>query len=126
VVRSDGLFIRDFLYIKDAADAYLHLAQSVASGAPNGAYNFSLEVKLSVLDCVDQVLTLMNRKDLEPIILNQASSEIREQYQSCEKARKVLNWKPAYQMKEALKETIAWYKSHFQATEQSRSFGGSR
>jgi len=126
VIRSDGHFIRDFLYIKDAADAYLHLAQAVAGGAPNGAYNFSLEVKWSVLDCVDQVLTLMNRKDLEPVILNQASSEIREQYQSCEKARTVLGWKPAYSATEALKETIAWYESHFGVTGKTLAAGGNR
>ena len=126
IIRSDGHFIRDFLYIKDAADAYLHLAQSVAAGAPNGAYNFSLEVKWSVLDCVDQILTLMNRKDLEPIILNQASSEIREQYQSCEKARRVLNWKPAYSATVALQETIAWYENHFRTTEQLMAVGGNR
>ena len=110
-IRSDGLFVRDFLYIKDAADAYLYLAQSLGAGAPQGAYNFSLEVKLTVLDCVDQVLTHMHRKDLEPIILNQASSEIREQYMVCEKARRVLGWKPNYDMNKALKETIDWYTS---------------
>jgi CDP-glucose 4,6-dehydratase len=125
VIRSDGHFIRDFLYIKDAADAYLHLAEAVAHGAPNGPYNFSLEVKWSVLDCVDQILTLMKRKDLEPVILNQASAEIREQYMNCDNARQVLNWKPAYSSADALKETIAWYESHFRET-SALAAGGAR
>jgi CDP-glucose 4,6-dehydratase len=124
VVRSDGLFVRDFLYIKDAADAYLHLAQSVASGAPNGAYNFSLEQKLTVLDCVDQVLTLMDRKDLEPIILNQASSEIREQFMTCEKARRALGWKPAYSWAQGVNESIDWYRSHFREQSEGRAMDG--
>jgi CDP-glucose 4,6-dehydratase len=126
VIRSDGHFIRDFLYIKDAADAYLHLAEAVAKGAPNGPYNFSLEVKWSVLDCVDQILTLMGRKDLEPVILNQASAEIREQYMNCEKARRVLSWKPAYSAADALKETIAWYEAHFRKSARAAPVGGAR
>jgi len=113
VIRSDGKFVRDFLYIKDAADAYLHLAQATAGGVAAGPYNLSLEVRLTVLDSAEQVLTLMGRTDLEPVILNQASSEIREQYMVCEKARKVLGWQPAYTMKSALEETVAWYSERF-------------
>jgi len=117
MIRSDGYFVRDFLYIKDAADAYLFLAQSLANGAPQGAYNFSLEVRLTVLDCVNQVLQLMGRTELEPIILNQASSEIREQYMNCDKARTTLGWKPAFSMTAGLAETIEWYASFFDRQE---------
>jgi CDP-glucose 4,6-dehydratase len=51
----------------------------------------------------------MNRKDLVPIIENQASAEIREQYMVCDKARKLLGWKPRYSMEGGLQETIDWY-----------------
>ena len=113
VIRSDGKFVRDYLYIRDAADAYLHLAESLADGAPQGAYNFSLEVKLTVLEIVGQVLSILGRSDLEPVIQNQASAEIREQYMVCEKARALLSWSPAYDMEGGLRETIDWYREHF-------------
>lgn len=116
VIRSDGKFVRDYLYIKDAAETYLHLAESLAAGAPQGPYNFSLEVKLTVLELVAEVLELMDRSDLDPIIQNQASAEIREQYMSCDKARALLGWSPAYDMRSGLAETIAWYRDHFGAT----------
>jgi CDP-glucose 4,6-dehydratase len=119
VIRSDGQFVRDFLYVKDAADCYLFLAQSVQESAPQGAYNFSLEVQWTVLDCARAVLSLMGRADLEPVILNQASAEIREQYMSCAKAREVLKWRPAYNMTEALEETIQWYR-RFLATSSDK------
>ena len=112
VIRSDGKFIRDYLYIRDAADAYLHLVESLAAGAPQGAFNFSLEVQLSVLDCVNEVLTQMGRTDLEPVIMNQASAEIRAQYMDCTKARTSLGWSPAYSFREGIAETIAWYRRH--------------
>ena len=117
-IRSDGRSVRDFLYVHDAANAYLHLAESLAGGAPQGAYNFSLEVQWTVLDCVSEVLSLMGRSDLAPEVLNQPSPEIRQQYMSCEKARSVLGWSPAYTMAAGMAETVAWYREYFSGGEE--------
>jgi CDP-glucose 4,6-dehydratase len=122
-IRSDGLFVRDFLYIKDAADSYLFLAQSVARGSPAGTYNFSLEVQLTVMDCANQVLELMNRTDLKPVISNQASGEIRKQYMNCDKARAKLGWEPEHSMRDGLIETIDWYRSFFEDLREHRARG---
>lgn len=113
VIRSDGRFVRDYLYVRDAADAYLYLAERLAEGAPEGAYNFSQGVRRTVLEIVHDVLALMGRPSLEPIVLNQASAEIREQYMSSEKARTVLGWQPNYSMETGLSETVRWYTNHF-------------
>jgi CDP-glucose 4,6-dehydratase len=117
-IRSDGQFIRDFLYVEDAADAYLLMAEAMEGGIRPGAVNFSLESRLTVVDCVYLVLNLMGRPELKPVILNQASAEIREQYMSCEKAARLLGWRPRYAMEEALRETIAWYGRHFELLNQ--------
>jgi CDP-glucose 4,6-dehydratase len=113
-IRSDGKFIRDFLYVKDAAEAYMLMAEAMEKGIRPGAVNFSIESKLTVLDCVDLVLELMGRRDLTPEILNQASNEIREQYLTCEKAATLLGWKPRCTLRDSLRETIDWYVDHFQ------------
>jgi CDP-glucose 4,6-dehydratase len=122
-IRSDGKFVRDFLYVKDGANAYLTLAEKLASGAavPGDAFNFSLELRLSVIELVDMVLNAMGRADLRPEILNRASAEIREQYLSCEKARTVLGWAPEYTISRALRETIDWYESHFTALKANQT-----
>ncbi|MCB1920664.1 MAG: GDP-mannose 4,6-dehydratase [Candidatus Competibacteraceae bacterium] len=116
-IRSDGLFIRDFLYVEDAVDGYLCLAEKLASDSSltGEAFNLSLGLQLTVLDVTRKVLELMGRVDLEPIILNQASAEIRQQYLSAEKARCRLGWTPRIGMDEGLKRTIDWYRQHFQA-----------
>lgn len=107
VIRSDGKPLRDYLYVQDAVSAYLALGRSTETGA----FNFGTETPTSVLDVVSQILSLMKSK-LEPVVENKASNEIAQQWLSCKKARKVLGWKPAYDLRRGLAETIAWYRKH--------------
>ena len=51
--------------------------------------------------------------NLKPKVLNQGSNEIKHQYLSAEKARKLLNWTPAYTIDEGLEKTIEWYTEFF-------------
>lgn len=110
VIRSDGTFVRDYFYLKDAAKAYMLLAERMDNKAIHGhAFNFSPMQRMSVLEMVNKLLHVFN-SNLEPVILNQAKGEIKHQYLSSEKARNVLGWKPQYSLEEGLKETIDWYK----------------
>lgn len=119
VIRSDGQFIRDFIYVEDAAEAYLLLAERLAGDAAlaGEAFNFGLGLRLTMLDLTEKILAMMGRSELRPVILNQASSEIREQYLDAAKARRVLDWSPRYQMDEGLRRTIAWYRDFLAADE---------
>jgi len=113
VIRSDGSFTRDYFYIKEAVNAYLHLAEWMDKLPIHGeAFNFSNEEQIPVLDLVKKILTLME-SNLEPIIQNTAKNEIRHQYLSARKAREMLGWKPVYSLENGLKETIEWYKEFF-------------
>lgn len=115
VIRSDGKFIRDYLYVEDAVDGYLRLTERLTQqpALAGEAFNFSMGERRTVLEIVQGVLRLLGRADLEPVILNQASSEIREQALASDKARHVLGWAPHYDFDEALKRTIEWYRSYF-------------
>lgn len=113
-IRSDGTFIRDYFYIEDAVKAYLLLAEKMEEkGLAGEAFNFSNEIQLTVLDLVDKILKAM-RSELKPRILNQGTHEIKHQYLSAEKARKLLDWKPDYSIDEGLEKTIEWYREFFQ------------
>ena len=111
VIRSDGLSVRDYFYVQDGAAAYMLLAEQLA-GRPElrgEAFNFSNEIQVTVLGLVARILRAMG-STLEPDVHNEATNEIRHQYLSAEKARRMLDWSPLYTLDTGLAETIAWYK----------------
>lgn len=112
IIRSDGKFIRDYFYVRDAVDAYLTLAESLPDEKFNGqAFNFSTETPVSVLELVDEILKLTGKTHLVPKVMNEASREIQKQYLSCAKAKSMLGWQSKYSLEEGLKEAIAWYQT---------------
>lgn len=114
VIRSDGRYVRDYFYVEDAAAAYILLAERLAENHDlvGQAFNFSNETQLTVLGLVERILALMG-SDLEPDVRNEASNEIRCQYLSAVKARRMLGWRPLFTLEEGLQRTIEWYKNFF-------------
>ncbi len=111
VIRSDGNYIRDYFYAEDGAAANMILAEKLAENPDlrGQAFNFSNEVQVTVLELVEKILQMMN-STLTPDVRNQATKEIRHQYLSAEKSRRVLGWRPLFTLDEGLRPTIDWYK----------------
>jgi len=112
IIRSNGKFIRDYLYVTDVIRGYLMLAQKMQQDKIFGqAFNFSNQKPISVLEMVKNIYQLC-AKPAKYQILDQAEYEIKKQYLSAAKAKKVLNWKPINALEEDLSKTIAWYKNY--------------
>ncbi len=111
IIRSDGQYIRDYFYVEDGVGANLLLAERLAENPDLGgeAFNFSNELQVTVLELVEGILALMSN-DLKPDVRNEATHEIRHQYLSASKARRMLDWEPRFTLDEGLKRTIGWYK----------------
>jgi len=116
VIRSDGQFVRDYFYVEDGAAAYMLLAEKMAAdkSLAGQAFNFSNEIQVTVLGLVNRLIELMG-SSLTPDVRNEASHEIRHQYLSAEKARKVLGWHPLFTLEEGLAHTIKWYEEFLKA-----------
>ena len=115
IIRSDGTLERDYLYIKDAVNAYLTLASNLhRKEVQGGAFNFGNGKPISVIELYNEITTLMG-KNVKPKILGEAKNEIGKQYLSVEKVKKILKWEPKYSFDQGLRETIDWYKNFLKA-----------
>lgn len=118
VIRSDGSPTRDYVYVKDAVQGYLTLAEKLSQPEVQGeAFNFGSARPVSVLDLTNQLIEISGKRNLEPVILGKGKmrGEIDQQYLSIDKARKVLGWSPEYSFEGALRETYLWYQKFFNA-----------
>jgi CDP-glucose 4,6-dehydratase len=112
VIRSNGSYIRDYIYVEDGAAAYTLLAEQLAvnSSLYGQAFNFSNETQVTVLDLVTKIVELMG-EGLAPIVQNQASNEIQHQFLDATKAKEILGWTPEFTLDRGLEKTIVWYEN---------------
>ncbi len=111
IIRSDGKYVRDYLYVEDGSAAYMLLAEHLTqdNGLRGSAFNFSTETPITVLELVNKILAKM-ATSLKPDVRNEANYEIREQFLSAKRARQRLQWQPEFTLDDGLTRTIAWYQ----------------
>ena len=110
VLRSDGTFLRDYIFVKDVVDAYLVLALKQADLAPGEAFNFSHDRAYSVLEIYSEICQVVLQKYLEPMVLNSVTHEIHDQHLTSSKAKEKLGWEAKYSLESGLKESLPWYR----------------
>lgn len=106
-VRSDGTYVRDYLYVKDVVDGYIFLMNKF-NKLVGQAFNFSSKDSLSVLELIKKSEKILNTK-ISCKILNIAKNEIPYQHLDDSKIRK-LGWKRKYSLKNSLPGVLEWYK----------------
>jgi CDP-glucose 4,6-dehydratase len=112
-IRSDGQFTRDYVFVDDIVSGYLMLAEQLRKKKLAGeAFNFSDESPLTVLELVKKISAVLGKKPKYKI-LNQARYEIKDQFLSSTKARKVLGWRPKIKVEAGLERTVVWYRDYF-------------
>lgn len=111
VIRSDGSFKRDYVYVEDAVRAYLILAERVReAGICGQAFNFGLGEPVTALNVVKTIIRVSEFPELQPVILDEVRNEIRDEYLQAEKAQELLGWCPEHDLESGLTRTMAWYR----------------
>lgn len=109
VLRSDGTFLRDYIYVKDVVDAYLQLAMKAHEIPPGEAFNFSNDRAYSVLEIYAEICNVTCQKYIEPLVLNSVKHEIHDQHLSSAKANRMLDWVAKYSLESGLQKSLPWY-----------------
>ena len=117
VIRSDGSPRRNFLYVQDAADAYLALADALGDESVRGeAFNGGADRSCSVLDVVRLVCRVAGT-DLEPDVRGRGtpSGEVGDEDIDSAKLRAATGWAPRVGLEEGLRRTVEWYRRYPEA-----------
>ncbi len=114
VIRSDGSPERDFLYVEDAASAYLAVAEAVTLGGAAGeAFNAGWGKPHPVREIVDLICELgPGEVEADYLGAGNPSAEIERQYLDSSKIRAEIGWEPTVELRDGLDRTLAWYAAH--------------
>lgn len=114
IIRSDGSPERDFLYVEDAATAYLALWRAVLAGQGRGeAFNAGGGRPHRVGDVVELICRLAGSR-ADPDIRGRGvpHGEIDRQWVDTTKLHELTGWTPAVGLEEGLQRSIAWYREN--------------
>ncbi|MCW2953949.1 MAG: NAD-dependent epimerase/dehydratase [Conexibacter sp.] len=121
VIRSDGTPERDFLYVEDAVDAYLRIADALDDADPartarGEAFNAGGGRPHAVRDVVALICAIAGT-DVVPEIRGRAGTgsprgEIDRQYVDAGKLRERTGWAPRVELEAGLRRTVDWYRAH--------------
>ncbi len=100
---------RSFLYIDDAVDAYIKLACQKGTNESNLIFNFGSPDIITVEDLIKKIVSVSGKKLPIKRVNKGRGLEIKSQYVSWEKARKILGWYPKVSLDEGIKKTFLWY-----------------
>lgn len=106
-IRSNGKYVRDYLYVKDVVDGYIFLS-GLSDKIHGEAYNFSSKDALSVFEMIKKAETILGEK-IRYVINNNAKNEIPYQHLNDHKIRS-LGWKNINDLDSTLPRIFNWYK----------------
>jgi CDP-glucose 4,6-dehydratase len=112
VIRSDGSPERDYLFVEDAVDAYLAIAESVDRPELRGrAWNVGTGEPLPVLDLVGRLIQVSGL-EVEPDIQGDGvpHGEIDRQFLDSNAVRQEVGWKPRVPLDQGLQAAWEWYE----------------
>ena len=104
-------FIREFLYVEDAANAYLSIAENIDITKGN-AYNIGSGDKITIGELVNKILNKI-ATDVKIEYRHRTFPEIDNQYLDSSKIKEDIGWEAKMGIDEGLDKTIESYKHIF-------------
>lgn len=111
---GEGNIVRNYLFIDDVINAYICLTKvNIKTVDKNRIFNFGSNNSISVKDLMQKIINLF-KNDMEIKKIDDGrNNEIKEQYVSWSKAKKILGWEPKINLDIGLTKTIKWYEEYF-------------
>lgn len=107
----DGTCVRDYIHVRDLAEAHLLAMEHLANTGESGIFNLGSGDGYSVKEIIDTARRVTGREipaKIEPRRAGDPSVLIA----SNQKAAQVLGWQPQRNLEQIIKDAWAWHSSH--------------
>jgi len=114
-IFGDGTQLRDFVYVDDAADAFLRAG--AADTCDGDVFNVGGDTPISHRDLVQLLVGLAGRGSVRFVEwpADKKRIDIGSFYSDSKKFRHATGWMPAVGLEEGLRRTLAFYREHLHA-----------
>ena len=112
-IYGDGSQLRDFVYVDDAADAFLRAGAN--DGCNGEAFNVGGDAPISHSDLAAELVRISGKGRVEYVSWppDKKAIDIGSFYADSTRFMKATGWKPAIPLAEGLRRTIDFYRQHF-------------
>jgi UDP-glucose 4-epimerase len=114
-VFGDGSQLRDFVYVDDAADAFLRAG--AANTCDGDVFNVGGDEPISHRDLAQLLVSVAGRGSVRFVEwpADKKRIDIGSFYSDSRKFRHTTGWMPAVALEEGLRRTLAFYREHLHA-----------
>ena len=113
-IRSDGKYVRDYVYVKDVVDSLILISKNI-NEIKGEVFNISSDENLSVFAIIKKIENVLSRK-IKSEVLKNAVNEIPKQSINYSKIKGHLGWKPKRGLADTLNDIYKWYFDYFEKT----------
>jgi dTDP-glucose 4,6-dehydratase len=117
-IYGDGLYVRDWLYVRDHCEALLTVLERGVSGE---VYNIGGNNELANIELVRRVLRELGKPESLIAYVKDRPGHDRRYAIDATKIRRELAWQPRFSFDRALPLTIRWYQAQTQWLQRVRS-----
>ncbi|MBF0528717.1 MAG: GDP-mannose 4,6-dehydratase [Deltaproteobacteria bacterium] len=125
IIYGDGAQTRDFIYIHDIISAILAAAHAPDIGGQ--IFQIATNREHTVLELTNMLVEILDRDGFGPIgVIHEKTrpGEVTRNFSDTSKAAHILGWRPQYELRSGLENTVAWFKTWCLAMDSKTSSNG--
>lgn len=108
---ADGTCVRDYIHVRDLANAHLLALEYLDKGGQSGPFNLGCGDGFSVKEIIETARKVTG-KAIPAVIEPRRAGDPSTLIASNHKAREVLGWKPERGLEDIIADAWAWHQSH--------------
>jgi len=110
IIYEDGLQSRDFVHVKDIAQANMLAMESDPECVRDEMFNVGTGRRLSILDIANALISRLNFKGKSEITYQFREGDIRHCYADISKIKEKLGYSPKHKFEDGIDELVNWVK----------------